>query len=430
MKNARFYLCAGLALVAAFAAVAAMPYVTDVSLAAGAGSREATVTYVLHGAPAVVTFDIQTNATPGGAATWISIGGSHLSCVSPDSAAFREVEAEGAHTIRWSANDETCNFNLDGSNARAVVTAWALDDTPDWLTVELCNLTGSTALVRQFRYYPSEDFLPGGLVSNREYRSSMLALRRIHARGVPWTRGSVMEASREVREMSHAVTLTNDYYIAAFPITQSQYYILMGSNPAFFVNEAYKAMRPVEQVHWVSATNFCRAASARTGLDFTLPSESQWEFACRAGHGEGFWGDGTRILDTWHCPNVQGRYAGNGGYPKAGDENDGNTATNQWTAANGTAECGTYKPNSWGLYDMCGNVTEWCIDWYTFDPTAYAGAPVDVMDPNDANRRSCRGGTFEMGSTWWLRPAHRDFSAYNSAWRTRGLRPICRAGLK
>lgn len=347
-----------------------------------------------------------------------------------DSAVFRRVETDGAHTIRWSANDDSCDFRLDGDNARAAVTAWALDDTPDWMIVELCNLTGSATLVRQYRYYPSEDFLPGGLASNREYRSSMMALRRIHARGVPWTRGSALESSREEREMSHSVTLTNDYYIAAFPVTQAQYFILMGANPAYFANEAYKAMRPVESVSWVAATNFCRAAAARTGIDFSLPSESQWEFACRAGYGEGRWGDGARISDVWHCPNVQGRYAGNGGYPKAGDENYGNTNTNQWTAANGTAECGSYKPNSWGLYDMCGNVTEWCVDWYTFDPRAYAGAAVETPDPNNANFRSCRGGTFEMGSTWWLRPAHRDYSSYGSTWRTRGLRPISRAGLK
>ena len=166
------------------AALAAVPSVTGVSLAPGAGTREATVTYTLHGAPAIVTFDIQTNATPGAAATWVSIGGSHLSCVSPDSAVFRRVETDGAHTIRWSANDDSCDFRLDGDNARAAVTAWALDDTPDWMIVELCNLTGSATLVRQFRYYPSEDFLPGGLASSREYRSSMMALRRIHAREV------------------------------------------------------------------------------------------------------------------------------------------------------------------------------------------------------------------------------------------------------
>lgn len=406
-------------------ATADVPYVTGVSLDPGSGSREATVTYTLHNAPAVITFDIQTNVTVGGVTTWASIGANHLAYVSPDSATFRKVDADGTYTIRWSANDDTCNFSIGGNGTRAVVTAWAIDDTPDYMVVNLASNTTTHASVR---YYPSVDHLPGGILSNLGYRTSLLVMRRIHARGVPWTMGSVAEAGREAtRETTHPVMLTNDYYMAVFPFTQSQYYLVSKATPSYFTQVRFRTLRPVEKVNWNTAITFLtNTLSAKTGLDFTLPGEAQWEFAARAGNGERRWGDGSRQSST----NIPGRCQSTGGYPSVGDENYGNTSTNAWTAVNGTAECGSYAPNAWGLYDMCGNVAEWCLDWYIADISGLGGAVITDGFPGASDSsKVCRGGTFEMHWTL-LRPARRDMSAWTSDWRTRGFRPICRAGLK
>ena len=406
-------------------ATADVPYVTGVSLDPGSGSREATVTYTLHNAPAVITFDIQTNVTVGGVTTWASIGANHLAYVSPDSATFRKVDADGTYTIRWSANDDTCNFSIGGNGTRAVVTAWAIDDTPDYMVVNLASNTTTHASVR---YYPSVDHLPGGILSNLGYRTSLLVMRRIHARGVPWTMGSVAEAGREAtRETTHPVMLTNDYYMAVFPFTQSQYYLVSKATPSYFTQVRFRTLRPVEKVNWNTAITFLtNTLSAKTGLDFTLPGEAQWEFAARAGNGERRWGDGSRQSST----NIPGRCQSTGGYPSVGDENYGNTSTNAWTAVNGTAECGSYAPNAWGLYDMCGNVAEWCLDWYIADISGLGGAVITDGFPGASDSsKVCRGGTFEMHWTL-LRPARRDMSAWTSDWRTRGFRAVCRAGLK
>ncbi len=260
------------------------------------------------------------------------------------------------------------------------------------------------------------DAAPGGSWSD-EYKTAKLVLRRIPAG--TFTMGSpVGELGRSSGETQHAVTLTKDYYIGVFEVTQRQWQLLMGSRVSKYTNSTYYATRPVETVSYnqireivdntddpaadwpansaVGALSFMGYLRAHTGLaTFDLPTEAQWEYACRAGTTTAL-SSGKNLTSIDSCPNVAavGRYYYNGG------QSSGNTAGSPPSA--GTALVGSYLPNPWGLYDMHGNVSEWCLDW--------AGTyPVAAADPKGAAvgwYRIVRGGGWGE-SAWYCRSAHR-----------------------
>ena len=143
---------------------------------------------------------------------------------------------------------------------------------------------------------------------------------------------------------------------------------MLDPNPAFFEG----ANRPVENVNWVEAMEFCRRLSQRTKLDYTLPSEAQWEYACRAGSTTPFAFGETLTPDL---ANYDGNYTYGSG-PKG-----------QYRQQ--TTEVGSFAANGWGLQDMHGNVWEWCLDpWHD----SYRGAPADGS-----------AWTAGGGKTWLLR---------------------------
>jgi eukaryotic-like serine/threonine-protein kinase len=154
----------------------------------------------------------------------------------------------------------------------------------------------------------------------------------------------------------HQVTL-KEFYIGQTEITQSQYQAIMGDNPSKFKGNN----RPVETVDWNQAQEFCRKLSIKTGKTYTLPSESQWEYACRAGTTTPF-SFGATI--TSNVANYEGNYDGKESYRN--EPKGVNRAT--------TTDVMTFPPNSFGLYDMHGNVWEWCAD--TWNDT-YEDAPTD-----------------------------------------------------
>lgn len=191
------------------------------------------------------------------------------------------------------------------------------------------------------------------------------------------------------------VTLTKPFYIGVFEVTQAQYALVMGSNPSSFKEGS---TRPVECVSYnmirgsgagagwpassaVDADSFLGRLRARTGLDFDLPTEAQWEYACRAGTTTEYCNG-----DTENDLKQVGRYDGNGG------------------ASSKHAVVGSYQPNAWGLYDMHGNVWEWCLDWYDWLDADSATDPVGAASGGD---RALRGGC-------WYRNAQYCRSAYRS----------------
>jgi eukaryotic-like serine/threonine-protein kinase len=172
----------------------------------------------------------------------------------------------------------------------------------------------------------------------------------------------------------HQVTL-KEFYISQTEITQSQYQAIVGENPSKFKGNN----RPVERVDWNQAKEFCRKLSLKTGRTYTLPSESQWEYACRAGTTTPF-AFGETI--TTNVANYEGNYEGKESYRN--EPKGVNRAT--------TTDVMTFPPNGFGLYDMQGNVWEWCADtWHD----TYEDAPIDGrIWTDDGANVVLRGGSW------------------------------------
>ena len=437
------------------------PEVSNVTMTQASFGRQVTITYQLNNAPngAVVTLDVETNATGG---VWASIGGEAV--CNAQGAVWRKVtsadaDGSGKYTITWrpDLSWEGHKVELANGGARAVVTAWALDNKPDYMVVDI----SAAAQPNTQRYYPAADFVPGG-VANSLYKTTTLLMRKIMAKDVTWTMGSTTlenQSRYAAREGTHQVSLTNNYYIGVYEVTQSQWSQVAtnSSNTANSQTEGF--MRPMEKLcyneirlkvdskdaatsseianySWPKAPNpssFLGLLRLKAGLDFDLPSEAQWEFAARAGNGCGYWNNGLPILNTTPDANLNllGRNESNGGMPQ------GNAPDSSAGPTNGTAIVGSYSPSSWGLYDMHGNVKEWCLDWYADDITGIDGK-VNINPANPANtlsgnssggNRVCKGGAF-YGGAGSNRPAYRAGGAPTGRDSGTGIRVICTAGLK
>jgi len=186
----------------------------------------------------------------------------------------------------------------------------------------------------------------------------------------------------------HAVTL-QAFEIGAYEVTQAQYAAVMGTNPSYFQGTSYPGTEnnPVDRVTYYEAREFCTQLSALTGRTFTLPSEAQWEYACRAGS--------TTLYSFGDDDGLLGNYAWY-------DSNSGDQ----------THPVGTKLPNAWDLYDMHGNVWEWCLDsWHE----NYIGAPTDgsAWEPEAGAYRMIRGGGWNSHGPWYCRSAMRyNYPAY------------------
>ncbi len=166
----------------------------------------------------------------------------------------------------------------------------------------------------------------------------------------------------------HEVVITKAFYMGVTEVTQAQYEAVMRTNPSYFRGPT----NPVEQVSWTDATEFCKKLSQKTRMAVRLPTEAEWEYACRAGTATAFsFGDADRALGdyAWYS------------------DNSGET----------THPVARKKPNAWGLYDMHGNVCEWCADWYGEYPN---GAVTDPQGPASGTYRVLRSGCRAYNSTF------------------------------
>jgi formylglycine-generating enzyme required for sulfatase activity len=189
----------------------------------------------------------------------------------------------------------------------------------------------------------------------------------------------------------HEVTISKAFYMGVTEVTQEQYEAVTGRNPSNFKG----AKNPVEQVSWDDAVEFCRKLSTKTGNTVRLPTEAQWEYACRAGTKTPFNTGETISTDE---ANYDGNYTYGTG--KKGEYREKTVAV------------GSFKPNAWGLYDMHGNVWEWCFDAYKRYAEGRAADP--KIDGDGKEFRVLRGGSW-LNLPRLCRSAHRH-------WHDPGLR--------
>ena len=430
-------------LAAAVIADPADPQISNVRLGQNSLSRRVTVQYDLDEA-AVVTMDVLTNG--------VSIGGANIQAVGGD--CFKKVAAGNNHVVTWDPWLSWPDQKFGAGVVSVRMTAWALDNTPDYMAVDITATGGADTQT----YYPAADFVPGG-VTNSIYKTTKLLMRKIMAKDVEWTMGSTtLETKRDAtREATHQVKLDGNYYIGVYEVTQAQWDLIQPGRPSYFNNAADRAMRPVEQVCYNEIRNAANSTTAdaaynwpadpnpnsflgklrtKSGLDFDLPSEAQWEFAARAGNGDTKWGDGSGILNVDADANLKllGRYQHNGGRVLNGTSYA--VPAQSCGATNGTAIVGSYAPNAWGLYDMHGNVWEWCLDWYADDITAHGGkvnidpaTPANTLSGASGADRVRRGGSW-YGAADYCRPAYRNNGTPTYRNNARGFRALCSAGLR
>jgi formylglycine-generating enzyme required for sulfatase activity len=191
----------------------------------------------------------------------------------------------------------------------------------------------------------------------------------------------------------HKVRITKPFCLGVYEVTQAEYEKLMGGNPSHFskggsgaeeVSGEDTSRHPVENVRWEDAVEFCKRLSAKEGKAYRLPTEAEWEYACRAG--------ATTLYSFGDDPTSLAEYA--------------------WHSGNSDDKphsVGQKKPNAWGFHDMHGNVWEWCVDWYGL----YGSEEVsDPWGPETGTTRVIRGGcrgcaaescraAFRFGSEPW-----------------------------
>ena len=286
-------------------------------------------------------------------------------------------------------------------DANAVVKVYpAKRGKPKYIAIDLSG--GTTAM-----HYPIEylEDVPAGGWSD-EYKTSKLVLRHIPA-------GSFIMGVRatdypgSVNTNLHMVTLTRDFYMGVFEVTQRQWELVMGNRPSAFSNETCYATRPVERVSYIDIRggekgvawpeskdvddgSFMGVLRRKAGLSaFDLPTEAQWEYACRAGTTTAL-NTGKNLSDMTVCAEMgeAGRYSDNSGW-YSGCMNTGDFPTSgvEW----GTAIVGTYPANHYGLYDMHGNVNELCLDVWseTYEESI---DPIGPRSSNSDEARRYRGG--------------------------------------
>ena len=242
------------------------------------------------------------------------------------------------------------------------------------------------------------DDVPEGGWSD-EYRTNNIVLRRISPGSFEY-------------EPDKAVKITKPFYMGVFEVTQKQYEMMMTANPSEFKG----SMRPVENIRYrdirgatrgqgwpkdnsVDNDSYLGMLRKRIGLEFDLPTEAQWEYACRAGTDSDLKIDGVPMKEIGKCADTGGK-------------------------KNHHVKVGSFMPNAWGLYDMQGNVWEWCRDWYGL---ARQDAE-DPVGPADGSLRVLRGGGWDAPDVE-CRPEHRNAGNPGQAYGFIGFRICCPAEL-
>ena len=415
-----------MALMSAASAVAATT-ISNVSLTQDVRNGQIKVDYTLGGDAAIVTCEFLADGALLDEASCTRLTGD-----------INAKVAAGDRSFSWMPSPELAAKSSDAFSVK--LRAWSPSTPPDYMVV---NLVATNDVVR---YYVSTNALPMGGLANDIYRKFLLVMRRIPAKGVTWTMGSsASEGGRNSkRETRHEVTFTNDYWMGIYPVTSRQYSCIWETQPLFgywatnnvndssYCTAAMRDLRPQTNVshkelrgsvqykkdngasdiytwpqkgHDVTPASVIGKIRRRTGIAFDLPTDAQWEFACRAGTSTAF-------------------FFGNAMVP-----NGGWTSNNTWPDGKRSPHpVGLTLANAYGLYDLYGNVLETCLDKLenNTDLPTYEMPETPVTEPKGIEYSSVlnivqRGGCYSWGNDI-SRSAYRERCNYDWAGNERGFR--------
>lgn len=276
---------------------------------------------------------------------------------------------EGTHRITWDMALDGYTFKSDEVTFKVAFTGTreVVPTSAPYCVIDLA--AGTTAESYPVTYMSAP---PEGGFNTDEYKTTKLVLKLVDA-------GTFTMGSENTRETNppREETIAKAFYCGMFEVTQKQYFLLTGNDPSANKGDT----RPVEKVNWdlIAGSTVLGALRTKTGLDFNLPTEMQWEYACRAGTSTDFNNGGSTEEDLAEVA----RYSGN--------QNDGKGG---YSSAHTTV--GSYQPNAWGFYDMHGNVWEWCLDAYDTESKSYRGG--SWQHAVEACRSSHRG--YGWPSSW------------------------------
>ena len=231
---------------------------------------------------------------------------------------------------------------------------------------------------------------PGDVITNS------IGMKLIYIPMGTFTMGSPSNENQRYNDEGprHKITVSKGFYMGIYEVTQAQYQAVTGSNPSYFKGDSL----PVERVSWDGAVEFCKKLTQRDGKTYRLPTEAEWEYACRAGRSTRFCcGDSDSDLSdyAWYSSNKDSK----------------------------THPVGQKRPNDFGLYDMHGNVWEWCQDWY--DANYYGSSPdVDPQGASSGQYRVLRGGSW-CDNSQDCRSATRHWSGPSNPSGNFGFRAVC-----
>ncbi len=348
--------------------------------------RNLVVNYRLTGdESAVVTIDILTNGVSIGAQNFTRLSGAVNTIVAPS--------ATATNHIYWAARKEWPDHLVNGG-VTVKVCARALTNPPDYFVLDLA--TGDK------KWYASVDALPDGGLANDVYKTTKLVMRRIPAGGETFQMGyPSTDAGYTADSMPvHAISFTDDFYMGIYEVTEKQYATIWPGQAR--AENDYPPKRPRTNTNFVNIRGNAkwwpddghevqtspdrlikRVRAIGGGIMFDIPTEAQWEYACRAGTTT-LWSSGI----SWN--GTQGVFV------------DGRGVCDQYMWADEWAtelhDVGLLKPNDWGLYDMHGNAREICLDGWSTGNAALAGSvspdPVGPAVDGPNAYRVTRGGSY------------------------------------
>ena len=427
-KSSNFLRLAGLSAVfAALPAMAVQPEIVEDSVSIGhkENSPLVEISYTLTGEPAVVTVKIETNTLADASGDWVSIGCKGTGFLGGEANKVVYTLGESVKAY-WNPVLVFGSRTFDSGAVRAVVTAWSTNMPPDYMVADLQNKLAT-------RYYASTNDLPGGF-EDTSYKTTKLLMRKIPAKNVVWWMGSPTRIGdtgwESTNDVPHKVMLTKDYYAGVYEVTIGQlknvgaFDFVDSVKISEYTNSPVANLTPAENIghyinelrgkfseyafvktdHTVAPNSIIDLFRSSTGIvDLDLPTEAQWEYACRAGSGSVLPGNIEYDETSLKLIAVKLNAAYYHDVP---------------VKRNGPAPVGSRIPNDWGLYDMVGNVAEICLDmiginsgsstlyldefhaslnpeWKKYEVTTDPkGANFDNTNNKDEDRNMVRGGSW------------------------------------